>query len=210
MKIYNLHTLLALFSLLLLSELGMAQAKPFGERIGELLYEMTLDQPNPENIQQLLQTFDIDNKEVKIGHLSYSIFDGFEGDKMYYIPFTTAEESRFTVEQFKQAGKLYYGAQFLLQSTYTLNSKQEVKYANDAYTYNTNYDELSPFCTTPMKYKNGSGNNPDSPLLSCIYTNPDSQRRMMYWVVFEKPIGDKKGNTIKEIKFQSIELWQKQ
>ncbi|WP_236594054.1 hypothetical protein [Myroides odoratus] len=60
-----------------------------------------------------------------------------------------------------------------------------------------------------MKYKNGSGNNPESPLLSCVYTNPDSKKRMMYWVVFEKPIGDTKGNTIKEIKFQSIELWQK-
>lgn len=209
MKKYNLHTLLGVLLLLLFSLPSMAQTKTFGEKIGTLLYEMTADQPNVENIQLLLQTLDIDDKEVKIGNLSYSIFDGFDGDKMYYIPFTTAEESRFTVEQLKRDDKLYFGVQFLLQSEYTLDSKKQVHYKNTNYAYNTNYDELSLYCTTPMKYKNGSGNNPDSPLLSCIYTNPDSQKRMMYWVVFEKPTGDKKGNTIKEIKFQSIELWQK-
>lgn len=209
MKKYNLHTLVLIFASFLFASVSVAQTKSFGEKIGELLYEMTLDQPNTEYIEQLLQTFDIDDKKVKTGNLTYSIFDGFDGDRMYYIPFTTAEESRFTVEQLTRDGQLYFGAQFLMQSTYTITSQKQAKYANESYSYNTNYDELSLYCTTPMKYKNGSGNNPDSPLLSCIYTNPDSQRRMMYWVVFEKPIGDKKGNTIKEIKFQSIELWQK-
>lgn len=209
MKKYNLHTLVLIFASFLFASVSVAQTKSFGEKIGELLYEMTLDQPNTEYIEQLLQTFDIDDKKVKTGNLTYSIFDGFDGDRMYYIPFTTAEESRFTVEQLTRDGQLYFGAQFLMQSTYTISSQKQAKYANESYSYNTNYDELSLYCTTPMKYKNGSGNNPDSPLLSCIYTNPDSQRRMMYWVVFEKPIGDKKGNTIKEIKFQSIELWQK-
>ncbi|WP_410880792.1 hypothetical protein [Myroides sp. DW712] len=209
MKKYNLHAFLVVISLLFFSVTTEAQTKTFGERIGDLMYEMTLDQPNTESIQQLLQTFDIDNKDVKIGNLSYSIFDGFDGDKMYYIPFTTAEESRFTVEQLKQGNQLYFGAQFLLHSEYTLDSKKQIQYKNKDYAYNTNYDELSPYCTTPMKYKNGSGNNPSSPLLSCVYTNPTSKKRMMYWVVFEKPIGDTQGNTIKEIKFQSIELWQK-
>lgn len=209
MKKYNLHILFISLVNLLIPFTSHAQSKTFGEKIGELMYEMTLNQPNIENIQQLIQTFDIDNKEVKIGNLSYSIFDGFDGDKMYYIPFTNPEESRFTVEQLKRENELYFGAQFLLHSEYTLDSKKQVHYKNKDYAYNTNYDELSPYCTTPMKYKNGKGNNPSSPLLSCVYTNPDSKRRMMYWVVFDQPIGHTKGNTIKEIKFQSIELWQK-
>lgn len=209
MKKYNLHILFLSLVSVLLPFVSQAQSKSFGEKIGELMYEMTLDQPNIENIQQLVQTFDIDNKEVKIGNLSYSIFDGFDGDKMYYIPFTTAEESRFTIEQLKRENELYFGVQFLLHSEYTLDDKNQVQYKNKDYAYNTNYDELSPYCTTPMKYKNGSGNNPSSPLLSCVYTNPDSKKRMMYWVVFDQPLGYTKGNTIKEIKFQSIELWQK-
>lgn len=209
MKKYNLQTILIVIMCMIFTTNTDAQTKNFGQKIGDLMYEMTLEQPDTAKIQQLLQTFDIDKKEVKIGNLSYSIFDGFDGDKMYYIPFTTAEESRFTVEQLKREDKLYFGVQFLLQSEYTLDSKKQIHYKDVNYAYNTNYDELSPYCTTPMKYKNGSGNNPESPLLSCVYTNPKSKKRMMYWVVFEKPIGDPKGNTIKEIKFQSIELWQK-
>lgn len=209
MKKYYSHPVFTVFALLILSITTYGQTQNFGQKIGDLMYEMTANQPNTEKIQQLLQSMPIDNKEVKIGNLSYSIFDGFDGDKMYYIPFTTAEESRFTVEQLKQNNKLYFGVQFLLKSEYTIDSKKQVHYTNANYAYNTNYEELSPYCTTPMKYKNGSGNNPESPLLSCVYTNPDSKKRMMYWVVFEKPIGDTKGNTIKEIKFQSIELWQK-
>jgi|GEM_PF-2807320 len=209
MKKYNLNILFISLFCLLFPLVNHAQSKTFGERIGELMYEMTLDTPNTASIQQLIQTFGIDNKEVKIGNLSYSIFDGFDGDKMYYIPFTTAEESRFTVEQLKRENQLYFGVQFLLHSEYTFDNKKQVHYKNTEYAYNVNYDELNLYCTTPMKYKNGSGNNPSSPLLSCVYTNPDSKKRMMYWVVFDKPIGDTKGNTIKEIKFQSIELWQK-
>lgn len=210
MKKYNFHTPLTLIILFLTTSFsGFAQAKNFGQKIGDLLYEMTTSTPDTTKIQALVSTLSIDNKEVKKGNLSYSIFDGFDGDKMYYIPFTTSEESRFTIEQLKQGNKLYFGAQFLLQSEYTRNNKNQIQYKDPNYNYNTNYDELSLYCTTPMKYKNGSGNNPESPLLSCIYTNPDSNKRMMYWVVFDKPTGDKKGNTIKEIKFQSIELWQK-
>lgn len=209
MKKYNLQTLLMVVLCALLAITTDAQTKNFGQKIGDLMYEMTMDQPDTAKIQQLLQTLDIDNKEVKTGNLSYSIFDGFDGDKMYYIPFTTAEESRFTVEQLKRENKLYFGVQFLLKSEYTVDSKKQIHYKDVNYAYNTNYDELSLYCTTPMKYKNGSGNNPESPLLSCVYTNPTSKKRMMYWVVLEKPIGDTKGNTIKEIKFQSIELWQK-
>ncbi|WP_158961126.1 hypothetical protein [Myroides fluvii] len=208
MRKYNLQTLLVFFMVTIVGITAQAQTKNFGKTIGDLMYEMTVNQPNTEKIQQILETLHMDNKEVKTGPLSYSIFDGFDGDKMYYIPFTTPEESRFTVEQLKRADKYYFGAQFLLKSEYTVDAKKQVQYKEDNYAYNTNYNELSLYCTTPMKYKNGSGNNPESPLLSCIYTNPTSKKRMMYWVVFEKPIGDTQGNTIKEIKFQSIELWQ--
>ncbi|WP_413512136.1 hypothetical protein [Myroides odoratus] len=210
MKKHNLYTQLSIVILFLTTSLsGFAQAKNFGQKIGDLLYEMTASVPDTLKIQATVNSLSIDNKEVKKGNLSYSIFDGFDGDKMYYIPFTTSDESRFTIEQLKRDNKLYFGVQFLLQSEYAVNSKNQIQYKNPTYSYNTNYDELNLYCTTPMKYKNGSGNNPESPLLSCIYTNPDSKKRMMYWVVFEKPTGDKKGNTIKEIKFQSIELWQK-
>lgn len=205
----NLYATVALIALCTMSITTNAQSKSFGQKIGELLYEMTTKNPDTLKIQTLLKTMDIDDKEVKIGNLSYSIFDGFDGDRMYYIPFTKADESRFTVEQLKRDNQLYFGVQFLLSSTYTLNSQNQVNYSNPTYAYNVNLDEVSQYCTTPMKYKNGSGNNPESPLLSCIYTNPDSKKRMMYWVVFEQPTGNKKGNTIKEIKFQSIELWQK-
>lgn len=209
MKKYNLQTLLVLLFLSIISTEIQAQNQSFGQKIGVLMYEMTTSNPDPIKIEQLLQTLDIDDKEVKTGQLSYSIFDGFDGDKMYYIPFTTAEESRFTVEQLKQDEQLYFGVQFLLKSSYNISKDGHITYNDSKYAYNVHYEELLPFCTTPMKYKNGSGNNPNSPLLSCIYTNPDSKKRMMYWVVFEKPIGDTQSNTIKEIKFQSIELWQK-
>ncbi|MBB1140948.1 hypothetical protein [Myroides sp. WP-1] len=209
MKKYNLQTLLVLLFLSLISTEIQAQNQSFGQKIGVLMYEMTTSNPDPIKIEQLLQTLDIDDKEVKTGQLSYSIFDGFDGDKMYYIPFTTAEESRFTVEQLKQDEQLYFGVQFLLKSSYNISKDGQITYNDSKYAYNVHYEELLPLCTTPMKYKNGSGNNPNSPLLSCIYTNPDSKKRMMYWVVFEKPIGDTQSNTIKEIKFQSIELWQK-
>ncbi|MBB1151384.1 MULTISPECIES: hypothetical protein [unclassified Myroides] len=205
----NLYATVALIALCTMSITTNAQSQSFGQKIGELLYEMTTKNPDTLKIQNLLKTMDIDDKEVKIGNLSYSIFDGFDGDRMYYIPFTKADESRFTVEQLKRDDQLYFGVQFLLSSTYTLNSQNQVNYSNPTYAYNVNLDEVSQYCTTPMKYKNGSGNNPESPLLSCIYTNPDSKKRMMYWVVFEQPTGNQKGNTIKEIKFQSIELWQK-
>ncbi|MGG5508094.1 MULTISPECIES: hypothetical protein [unclassified Myroides] len=208
MKKYNLQTVLILMLVSLFSTTIRAQEQSFGQKIGALLYQMTKSEPDPTAIEQLLQTFRIDNKEVKTGTLSYSIFDGFEGDQMYYIPFTTAEESRFTVEQLKQGDKLFFGVQFLLKSSYSLDQTGQVTYSDPKYAYNVNYEELLPFCTTPMKYKNGSGNNPNSPLLSCIYTNPDSKKRMMYWVVFDQPIGNTQSNTIKEIKFQSIELWQ--
>jgi len=207
---YTIKRISALFFLVgLVSFNSYGQSTTFGQKIGKLLYEMTTSTPDTVKIQNLLKSMPIDNKEVKIGNLSYSIFDGFDGDRMYYIPFTTAEESRFTVEQLKRDNALYFGVQFLLKSEYTFTNNNQVKYRNPTYAYNVNYEELIPYCTTPMKYKNGSGNNPESPLLSCIYTNPDSKKRMMYWVVFEQPTGNKQGNTIKEIKFQSMELWQK-
>ena len=209
MKKFNLHLLLVGISLFVFTLTSFAQERNFGQKIGQLLYEMTSATPDTLAIQGILQTMSIDGKDVKFGNLSYSIFDGFDGDRMYYIPFTTAEDSRFTVEQLKRDNQLYYGVQFLLKSAYTTNSSNEIHYDNPNYAYNVSFDELVPYCTTPMKYKNGTGNNPESPLLSCIYINPQSKKRMMYWVVFEKPTGDKKGNTIKEIKFQSIELWQK-
>lgn len=209
MKRQNLIYILFVIVLVTIPHRSNAQEKSFGEKIGDLLYEMTASHPDTLQIQGILQTMDIDDKEVKFGNLSYSIYDDFDGDRMYYIPFNNAEESRFTIEQLKKDDQLYFGAQFLLKSNYTIDKQNQVNYTDTSYRYNVNYDELSFYCTTPMKYKNGSGNNPDSPLLSCIYTNPNSKKRMMYWVVLEKPIGDKKENTIKEIKFQSIELWQK-
>lgn len=188
---------------------AQAQETSFGHQIGKLLYEMTSTTIDTLKIQKIIKSLTIDDKDVKFSNLGYSIYEDYEGDRLYYIPFTTAEDSRFTIEQLKKDNKLYYTAQFLLKSSYTINNKGDIIFDNKAYQYNVSYEDLLSFCTEPMKYKNGNGNNPNSSLLSCIYTNPGSKKRMMYWIVFENPIGSKKGNTVKEIKFQSIELWQK-
>ncbi len=209
MNFKTVKKILVLFTIVFSNATINAQEITFGQQIGNLLYQMTLEKPDTLKIQKTLKLLNIDNKEVKFSNLGYSIYDDFEGDRLYYLPFTKADESRFTVEQLKKENKLYYTAQFLLKSSYTINSQGKIKFDIKDYKYNVSYEDLIPFCTTPMKYKNGNGNNPTSSLLSCIYTNPDSQKRMMYWVVFENPIGTKTGNTVKEIKFQSIELWQK-
>ncbi|MDM1097459.1 hypothetical protein HXZ81_12535 [Myroides odoratimimus] len=196
-------TMVALLSVTIMC----AQEQSFSQKIGQLMELVTEENVDNSQVREILKTLAIAPKEMKEGAMDYSIYDNYEGDTLYYIPYKTAGESRFSVEKLKQGEKLFYTLQFLMQSTYTKDAKGKVEFADPTYLYNTTIEELEPYCTTPMKYKNGRGNSPDSPLLSCVYTNPKSKRKLMYWVVCENKIGDTKGNTVKEIKIQSQELW---
>ncbi|AJH15658.1 hypothetical protein [Myroides profundi] len=198
-----IFTIVTCFSALLMS----AQEMSFSQKIGQLMELVTEEQVDNSQVREILKTLAIAPKEMKEGAMDYSIYDNFEGDTLYYIPYKTAEESRFSVEKLRQGDKLFYTLQFLMQSTYTKDKQGNVVFVDPTYLYNTTIEELQPYCTTPMKYKNGKGNSPKSPLLSCVYTNPKSKRKLMYWVVCENKIGDTKGNTVKEIKIQSQELW---
>ncbi|MDM1398308.1 hypothetical protein HX049_14195 [Myroides odoratimimus] len=198
-----IFTIVTFFSALLMS----AQEMSFSQKIGQLMELVTEEQVDNSQVREILKTLAIAPKEMKEGAMDYSIYDNFEGDTLYYIPYKTAEESRFSVEKLRQGDKLFYTLQFLMQSTYTKDKQGNIAFVDPTYLYNTTIEELQPYCTTPMKYKNGKGNSPESPLLSCVYINPKSKRKLMYWVVCENKIGNTKGNTVKEIKIQSQELW---
>lgn len=191
----------------LISTSFYAQELTFSQKIGKLMELSTNTEVDTEQISQILQSMKIDNKDVKIGNLNYSLYEGFEGQSLYYIPFETGEESRFSVEQVTKDDRPYFGMQFLLNSEYTFDLNGKTNYKDPGYAYACTLDELREFCTTPMKYKNNKGGQNDTPLLSCIYTNPTSGKRLMYWVVCNEPLNTKTGNTIKEIKIQSIEFW---
>lgn len=184
-----------------------AQQMTFSQKIGRLMELVTASEVDNTQVREVLKTLAIAPKEMQEGAMDYSIYDDFEGDTLYYIPYKTAEEPRFSVEKLKQGDKLFYTLQFLIDSGYTKDASGQVIFNDKDYLYNTTIDELMPYCTTPMNYKNGKGNNPESPLLSCVYTNPQSKRKLMYWVVCENKIGDKDKNKVKEIKIQSQELW---
>ncbi|MDR0230382.1 MAG: hypothetical protein LBI72_15170 [Flavobacteriaceae bacterium] len=194
----------------LLATIGIqAQTMTFAEKVGKLMELATDTDVNVEQMKNIIQTMSIDGKEVKISPMSYSLYDDFDGEKMYYIPFKTGTESRFTIEQVTRDGKPFFGMQFLLNSEYSMDNKGVVKYTDPNYAYQTTLEDLKPYCTSTMKYKNGKGNEEESPLLSCIYTNPKSGRQLMYWVVCEKPIVNPTGNKVIEIKIQSMEFWRK-
>lgn len=186
---------------------SQAQEQTFSQKIGKLMELATAEQVDNGQIRGILKTLAIAPKEMQEAAMDYSIYDNFEGDTLYYIPYRQAEEPRFSVEKLKQKDKLFYTMQFLISSSYTKNTSGQVAFTDPTYLYNATVEELMPYCTTPMTYKNGKGNNPESPLLSCIYTNPKSKRRLMYWVVCDEPIGKEEGNRVKEIKIQSLELW---
>lgn len=184
-----------------------AQELTFSQKIGKLMELSTNTVVDTKQISEILQSMPIDGKEVKVSKLNYSIYEGFEGETLYYIPFKNGDESRFSVEQVTKDDRPYFGMQFLIHSEYTTDKLGVSSYTNPTYAYNSTLEELNQYCTTPMKYKNNKANQEDSPLLSCIYTNPTSGKRLMYWVVCEKPLTTKTENTIKEIKIQSIEFW---
>lgn len=184
-----------------------AQEVTFSQKVGKLMELVTAEHVDNAQVRTILKTLAIAPKEMQEGKMDYSIYDDFEGDTLYYIPYKAADEPRFSVEKLKQGDKLYYTLQFLIDSGYKKDASGKVTFNDKDYLYNTTVDELMPYCTTPMNYKNGKGNNPESPLLSCVYTNPKSKRKLMYWVVCEDKIGDKEKNRVKEIKIQSQELW---
>ncbi|MCC9044461.1 hypothetical protein LNQ81_17470 [Myroides sp. M-43] len=198
-----LWSIIALFSVITIQ----AQEKKFSQKIGELMELVTADKVDNSQVRDILKTLAIAPKKMQEGKMDYSIYDDFEGDTLYYIPYKTAEEPRFSVEKLKRGDQLYYTLQFLIDSEYMKDTSGKVTFKDKDYLYNTTVEELMPYCTTPMNYKNGKGNNPESPLLSCVYTNPQSNRKLMYWVVCESKIGDTEKNRIKEIKIQSQELW---
>jgi len=199
----KIFAIVAFFSLCTMS----AQEMTFSQKVGKLMELVTAENVDNNQVREILKTLAIAPKEMKEGAMDYSIYDDFEGDTLYYIPYKTADEPRYSVEKLKQGDKLFYTLQFLISSEYTKDPSGKVTYKDKDYLYNTTIEDLMPYCTTPMSYKNGKGNNPESPLLSCVYTNPNSKRKLMYWVVCENKIGDKEKNRVKEIKIQSQELW---
>ncbi|MDM1381574.1 MAG: hypothetical protein LBI73_12360 [Myroides sp.] len=199
----KIFAIVAFFSLCTMN----AQEMTFSQKVGKLMELVTAENVDNNQVREILKTLAIAPKEMKEGAMDYSIYDDFEGDTLYYIPYKTADEPRYSVEKLKQGDKLFYTLQFLISSEYTKDPSGKVTYKDKDYLYNTTIEDLMPYCTTPMSYKNGKGNNPESPLLSCVYTNPNSKRKLMYWVVCENKIGDKEKNRVKEIKIQSQELW---
>ncbi|MDM1348152.1 hypothetical protein [Myroides marinus] len=199
----KIFAIVAFFSLCTMN----AQEMTFSQKVGKLMELVTAENVDNNQVRDILKTLAIAPKEMKEGAMDYSIYDDFEGDTLYYIPYKTADEPRYSVEKLKQGDKLFYTLQFLISSEYTKDPSGKVTYKDKDYLYNTTIEDLMPYCTTPMSYKNGKGNNPESPLLSCVYTNPNSKRKLMYWVVCENNIGDKEKNRVKEIKIQSQELW---
>ncbi|KUF43094.1 hypothetical protein HX071_13815 [Myroides marinus] len=199
----KIFAIVAFFSLCTMN----AQEMTFSQKVGKLMELVTAENVDNNQVREILKTLAIAPKEMKEGAMDYSIYDDFEGDTLYYIPYKTADEPRYSVEKLKQGDKLFYTLQFLISSEYTKDPSGKVTYKDKDYLYNTTIEDLMLYCTTPMSYKNGKGNNPESPLLSCVYTNPNSKRKLMYWVVCENKIGDKEKNRVKEIKIQSQELW---
>ncbi|WP_010252883.1 hypothetical protein [Myroides injenensis] len=179
----------------------------FGGKVGKLMELVTENTIDTLAVKNLLQTMTPSNVALEEGDMDYSIYERFEGDKLYFTKYKSATDDRLSVERLSLNNKPYYSIRFLVNSQYTLDKTGKTIYKDKDYVYNTNYEELSKYCTRPMSYKNGKGNEDDSPLLSCIYTNPNSKRSLMYWVVFEDAVGNKKGNTVKEIKIQDVELW---
>lgn len=199
----KIFAIVAFFSLCTMN----AQEMTFSQKVGKLMELVTAENVDNNQVREILKTLAIAPKEMKEGAMDYSIYDDFEGDTLYYIPYKTADEPRYSVEKLKQGDKLFYTLQFLISSEYTKDPSGKVTYKDKDYLYNTTIEDLMLYCTTSMSYKNGKGNNPESPLLSCVYTNPNSKRKLMYWVVCENKIGDKEKNRVKEIKIQSQELW---
>ena len=199
-----------LMLMLLVGWVATAQDKvSFADKLGQLMYLVSGETIDTSEVHRLLATMTVDDKKMEIAPMDYSIYENFTGDILYYLPYKSPNESRFSVELLRMNRKPYYGIQFLMHSKYLLHDN-EVVFADEDYAYNTTIKELEKYCTKPLTYKNGKGNEEDSPLLSCIYTNPDSNRSLMYWVVLENPINDANGNTVKEIKIQDIKLWQLQ
>ncbi|MEC4113876.1 hypothetical protein [Myroides pelagicus] len=186
-----------------------SQAQVFSEKIGKLMELVTAQDVDTLAVKELAKTMLPKDKEFNESVMNYSLYDRLEGDMLYYTTYKTAEEDRMSIEKLKMDNKPYYSIRFLIHSSYIYDASGNVIYDLPDYEYNASYEEVKNYCSRAMSYKNGKGNQEDAPLLSCIYTNPTSGRSLMYWVVFEKPVGDKKGNVIKEFKIQDVELWKK-
>ncbi|MTG98763.1 MULTISPECIES: hypothetical protein [Myroides] len=182
-------------------------AQSFSEKIGTLMQLVTENEVDTLAVKELVKTMVPNGKEFKENPMNYSMYDRLEGDMLYYTSYKTADEDRMSIEKLKMNDKPYYSIRFLVSSSYTIEKDGSIKYDQPDYEYNSDYESVKKYCTRAMSYKNGKGNAEDAPLLSCIYTNPESKRSLMYWVVFDNAVNDKKGNRIKEFKIQDVELW---
>ncbi|MHC5202442.1 hypothetical protein [Myroides sp. LJL119] len=181
----------------------------FAEKIAQLMFLVSSVEPDQDKVEQLLgsMTSSKDNP-MQIADMDYSIYPGFQGDKLYYTKYSSKQDDRFSVELLKKGDQKVYSIDFILNSSYSLQG-DKVSYKDPSYALNCDLSQMQQLCTKAMKYSKAEANLPDTTVLSCVYVNPVSKKSLMYWVVLTNPIGDKTGNTIKEIKIQDTRLWQR-
>lgn len=197
-----------LFSLISLS--GFSQEKQsFALKLGQLMELVTSQEVDTLKVESLLTTLvDPNGNPMEMAKMDYSIYPKFEGEKLYYIPYKYKSQDRFSIERLTTGNDALYSIEFYLNSNYTLEDGK-VSYKQEDYFYNCNLQEFQELCTQAMTYSRGVANLDDTTVLSCVYINPKSNKRLMYWIVLQDPIGDKKSNGIVQIKIQDARLWQK-
>ncbi|MHC5353650.1 hypothetical protein ACYSNX_05605 [Myroides sp. LJL115] len=197
-----------LFSLISVS--GFSQEKQsFAQKLGQLMELVTSQEVDTLKVESLLTTLvDPNGNPMEMAKMDYSIYPKFAGEKLYYIPYKQKSQDRFSIERLTNGKDVLYSIEFYLDSNYTLKDAK-VSYKQEDYFYNCNLQQFQDLCTQAMTYSRGVANLEDTTVLSCVYINPKSKKRLMYWVVLQNPIGDKESNGIVQIKIQDARLWQK-
>lgn len=208
MKHYKYLLFLCFFSLLSFSSYSQ-EKQSFAQKLGQLMELVTMQEIDTLKVEDLLTTLvDPSGNPMQMAQMDYSIYPKFEGEKLYYTPYKEKSQDRFSVERLTNGKDALYSIEFYLKSDYTLKGGN-VNYQDPHYFYNCNLQEFKDLCTQAMTYSRGVANSPDTTVLSCVYINPKSNKRLMYWVVVQNPLGDKKSNGIVQIKIQDARLWQK-
>ncbi len=187
--------------------LGQEQTK-FIEKLEALMLLITHDNIQEKQVELALQNLvNPAGNNMEVTQVDYSIYPKFEGQKLYYIPYKNKQDDRFSMEQLIQGNQVVYSLQLFLNSPYSLVENQVV-YQNPNYFYNCNLQEFKNLCTQAIKYTKGVANTQDTTVLSCVYVNALTNKKLMFWVVLKEALGNKEGNEIVQIKIQDTRLWQ--
>lgn len=180
----------------------------FGSNLALVIREMSQQVVDSKKVDEILLQMGPKDKPVTVLEVDYSIYPGFEGVKTYFTQYKAGEDQRLTADVLAKDGQQkYYSIDLITDVSYHYNEQGTAIYEQPDNAYNVDLSVFDSFCSRPMTYKNGKTDTGDSVLKSCVYVNESSKRQVFFWVVCALPINTKGGNTIKQIKIQSTELY---